>query len=331
MTKLRKKLLLSVLTLALTFIALGSTTFAWFTLGNTATIGAFSGSVQGGEGIDIAFVDSEKDIATEAGYKKYNWTMSVELTGNNLGNFKQFKDLTSTNGYDIKTIDKTNTSTLAYIDAPKSDYIEVSLYVRSIGELDALNLTKLTNVEANDFAWNPDATVDGKFTAGQENGASWNALNALRVSFTTEDKTKKAANVLDFNLKNNHDYADDTTGGLAYLYAVEKKHNIKCPNPSTVFSSSKTHKVGNSEEKGNTTKDYAITDVNLLTDGTSNIASIADYTLEDGVHYYIYKVTFRVWMEGWDGDCINAVLTKSVGFGFTLEGKAKTASTPSNQ
>ena len=46
MRKLRNKLLLSILTVALTFIALGTTTFAWFTLGGTATANAFEAEIK---------------------------------------------------------------------------------------------------------------------------------------------------------------------------------------------------------------------------------------------------------------------------------------------
>src|SRR5690554_7311943 len=54
MSKLSKKAILSVLTLVLTFVALGATTFAWFTLGTTATVDQFNVEVRGSEGLEIS-------------------------------------------------------------------------------------------------------------------------------------------------------------------------------------------------------------------------------------------------------------------------------------
>lgn len=313
MTKLRKKLLLSVLTLALTFIALGSTTFAWFTLGNDAKANAFTGTVQGGQGIDIAFVDTTKDITTETGYKQYNWTMSIDLA-TKIGNQLVFEDLTSQDGREITLIDSSKTDLQA-----NKQYVEVSFYVRSMGELSALNLTSFIDVESNNFDWNPDATVEGANGFTVNTPASWNALNALRVSFTV-GKNTLATNVFEFNYKNNHGTADDTKSGIAYKYAEAKKHNITCPEQTAVLKD--TVKVGTVEqEKANKIENIALNNpVNLLKKGESATADIVTtYTLEDGVTYNIYQVTLRVWMEGWDGDCINAILTKSVKLGFALK------------
>lgn len=53
MKKLTQKLVLSVITMALVVVALGTSTFAWFTLTNKATISAFQAQVTAGEGIEI--------------------------------------------------------------------------------------------------------------------------------------------------------------------------------------------------------------------------------------------------------------------------------------
>src|SRR5690554_2619974 len=53
MTKISKKAILSVLSLVLTFVALGATTFAWFSLGTTATVSPFDLEVKGSEGLEI--------------------------------------------------------------------------------------------------------------------------------------------------------------------------------------------------------------------------------------------------------------------------------------
>lgn len=54
MIKLTRKIILSIITLILTLLALGTTTFAWFTLSKVATVSNISANVQGGEGLEVA-------------------------------------------------------------------------------------------------------------------------------------------------------------------------------------------------------------------------------------------------------------------------------------
>lgn len=312
MTKLRKKLLLSVLTLALTFIALGSTTFAWFTLGNDATANAFEGTVQGGEGIDIAFVKNE--IKTEADAKGYAWAMSINLADFNLNNLK-FKDLTSVDGKEITDIKKAAATA-------NTDYVEIELYVRSVGVLNALYLSGLTGVESDVVNWSPDVNVENQLTI--DTPVAFNPLNAVRVSFTNKTTTS----VLEFTVENNHGSADATEAGLAYKYAFAKKHqeviDAKVTDNSNMFpNTTKIPQVTNKAVDLSTT-------VNLLGHtGTDADAFVSYEDTTNNTTYYIYKVTFRVWMEGWDGDCINAILTKKVKLGFTLKANYATqTSTP---
>ena len=50
MLNLRKKLLVSIFTLMLALVAVSTTTYAWFTLGNTAEISSVELGVQGADG-----------------------------------------------------------------------------------------------------------------------------------------------------------------------------------------------------------------------------------------------------------------------------------------
>lgn len=313
MTKLRKKLLLSVLTLALTFIALGSTTFAWFTLGNTATANAFTGTVQAGQGIDIAFEDSS---LTE--WSKYNWTSSVDLQTKILSAFR-FKDLTSSDGVTFKSLSNGVDSGSAEVN---KDYVEINLVVRSLGKLTDLNLKNVAGVSSTSFNWNVDANVKESTGEGYEfqvggTSPSWNALNAMRVSFTTVDNTTKTATkVISFELTDTtHAVADASATGLAFRYADAKGFKV------TANASAKFPALAKTIEALEVNGSYA-DDLNIkLNDGVVEYASYNDAADNGGNTYYIYKVTVRVWMEGWDGDCINAILGKSINFGFILEGK----------
>ncbi|MFA7377032.1 MAG: hypothetical protein WCZ13_05950, partial [Acholeplasmataceae bacterium] len=61
-----KKILLSVIAVVVTVAALGTSTFAWFTLSNRASVGTFEAEVTAGEGIEISLdgVNWYTDIPT---------------------------------------------------------------------------------------------------------------------------------------------------------------------------------------------------------------------------------------------------------------------------
>ena len=59
MKKVTKRIILSIVSLAFIAVALGTTTFAWFTLSNVATVSDIEGTVQAGEGIEITLSDNE--------------------------------------------------------------------------------------------------------------------------------------------------------------------------------------------------------------------------------------------------------------------------------
>lgn len=56
MRKMSKKIIVSVLTLVLTVVALGTTTYAWFTVGGTVAVEEFEMKVTSGVGLEIAYV-----------------------------------------------------------------------------------------------------------------------------------------------------------------------------------------------------------------------------------------------------------------------------------
>ncbi|MFA6827833.1 MAG: hypothetical protein WCR64_05255, partial [Bacilli bacterium] len=54
MKNLSRKLMLSIVAIALVVIALGTSTFAWFTLSNKASVGQFNAEVTAGEGMELS-------------------------------------------------------------------------------------------------------------------------------------------------------------------------------------------------------------------------------------------------------------------------------------
>ncbi|MGI6728746.1 MAG: hypothetical protein ACOX5P_00560 [Bacilli bacterium] len=54
MRKLTTKLLFAIISAAFALVALGTTTFAWFTISNTASVSQFSAQVTAGQGLEIS-------------------------------------------------------------------------------------------------------------------------------------------------------------------------------------------------------------------------------------------------------------------------------------
>ena len=63
MKNISRKLVLSILTVVLTVVALGTTPFTWFTITNTANISAFEAQIVSDEGIEIAIGNINERLA----------------------------------------------------------------------------------------------------------------------------------------------------------------------------------------------------------------------------------------------------------------------------
>ena len=85
MRKLTTKLLFAIISAAFALVALGTTTFAWFTLSDTATVSTFDAQITAGEGIEISLDDIN-----------YYTTIQANVIQNKINdlNFK-LKDVTS--------------------------------------------------------------------------------------------------------------------------------------------------------------------------------------------------------------------------------------------
>jgi len=91
MRKLTTKLLFAIISAAFALVALGTTTFAWFTLTNEATISQFNAEITAGEGIEIS-IDGTN----------YYTTIPTNIIQAKIKKLKvTLKDITSPNGVDM--------------------------------------------------------------------------------------------------------------------------------------------------------------------------------------------------------------------------------------
>lgn len=183
MNKLVKKLILSSLTLAFAVVALGTTTFAWFTLSQEVSVENIQFNVAGTAGLKIAVTglegtqpsaDAFKEVITSDDIKALNEKVKLEL-------------LSATEGTDGAVALLRHQTGKAIGDAKVEQYIKFKLWfeIENIEEAaQQYNLvpTYTVTAEVKSFKLTADAGVEEEFKATKV--VSVSAANALRIART---------------------------------------------------------------------------------------------------------------------------------------------------
>lgn len=321
MRKLTQKLVLSVVTMALVVIALGTSTFAWFTLTNTASIGTFDGQIVAGTGIEVSLDD----------YRWFNGLTTTQIEGflfndgvfpvgptddttSKYGNSFRWDAITSKNGEAFINLDETTASA--------NSYIEFTLYFRS-EEAATIQWTGATLGGAGK-PWVPDASFLGSTGESVTVGSSYTvyAKNGARVSVKgTEDVVIYQAPTAagSTGSSGNQTTFGYVTGGQAKYWEAK--------NPGSTFASFVIAAL---------TANAAYTDPTYSVPATGTgeafeIAAGAVSTLGSGIDvltltaptapdiYYTGSVVIRVWLDGWDADTYNALFNAYLSAALTFE------------
>lgn len=155
MTKITRKLLLSIITVVLTVVALGTTTFAWFTLTNVAVIQPFEAEIITDSGIEIALGTADSGVANLG----LNWvtnltTVAIEnyIATANPGGF-QFNHVTTADAQTFRTLG------LGAVGATVTGgFIDLPIHFRSNTAI-AINWTGVS-LTSTPFPWNVDTSFD---------------------------------------------------------------------------------------------------------------------------------------------------------------------------
>ncbi len=310
MTKITRKLLLSIITVVLTVVALGTTTFAWFTLTNTSAVQPFEAEIVADSGIEIALGAHATGLAnpTSLDWVTTLTTEAVEAyieAQYNAGRIV-FNHVTTADGVNFETL-----GALA-MTGTSSGYLEIPLNFRS----DTANQIDWTSVT---IASTPENwTVDVAFTdfGGVSRTAgstvSVDASNGMRIAMLSEaaygghivayEKPSSAANHV---LGTGGDLSDlvsldddnfGTAGAMNYYY--QKNNTLPFGADSVVTLATQTS-IDN---------DQVITMADVS-------ASPTDYQAD-----YFGQVMIRIWLEGWDANTFNSVLSRTISTQFIFAG-----------
>jgi hypothetical protein len=301
MKRLTNKLFISILTVAFAVIALGTTSFAWFTLGNTATISPFNATVTSGEGIEIS-LDGVNYRSTISSDEIVNGLLLTDF---------RFQDVTTADGSAFYYMDASGAlvaSTNAYDDG----YIQFTLYFRSLDMENPAPSIYWTNtsVDSDGIPWVSDADfTDGKGASHVDTDPmTVKAANATRIGVfgTTNVIYELPASLTASTVIGNSDlgvqtaavFTSATNGSVNYYFA--KNQNLPAGSGSVTVPAT-VHNIEVGADQLDTTALLTLADTGATTgdqfDGT---------------------VTIRIWIEGWDPDCFNAILRDELTIGLTF-------------
>jgi len=349
MSKLSKKLILSVLTLVLTVVALGATTFAWFTLGNEATVGQISGQITSGDGLEVRIAQGQEGQVLNVNSNTYEfepitgydaWYTSLpssvlqeflEKKYNPAASKIDLKGVTSENGRDIKNLNG--------YQAEYGSFIEFDLEIRSQFEtkvfLSNVNLTGEVVRWASDADFKLSANEDifahdGDAALDNTNSVWVDPSTAARVSVQSDSKTI---------VYQKPEIAEDLTAGSEVarntitdadnepsIYGAHDYYFVK-NGSSLVTPLEKAFKVvDNSGTPGLADADSYTLVLPETVIGFGAVDSMDDadaiLQLEDGGDGYYYgTVTVRIWIEGWDNEAYNSIFNLNLFVGLSFAKK----------
>lgn len=316
MTKLTKKLMISVLSLAFAIVALGTTTFAWFTMNSQAS-GTISATVNGGEGGILVSADGQV------------FASSAEFTTGSA----RFTPLTMSADGTLKDLDQASASS--------TQYLQFDVYLTGNSEEPQAfkfdTATGANSVVNSTIGGVPTYTTLKTFGSGDNEVTALSkikvdAVNALRSTYTVAGSqidltdAQAAANksgvdaLFDvpgtvnsqiFGFKGTGDTYSKTAYvsegaydfGQNYLDTNAANSYLKAVNGANAF-----------EGKQELDTTYADKDV---VEGYANSAEDTFFKTQSGK---VTKITFTVWVEGYDADCFDAIMKQTVDFtiGFAV-------------
>eukprot|EP01156_Anaeramoeba_ignava_P017834 Anaeramoba_ignava/a90141_120.p4 GENE.a90141_120~~a90141_120.p4 ORF type:complete len:319 (-),score=53.76 a90141_120:6612-7568(-) len=317
MSKITRKLVLSLLTVVLTVVALGTTTFAWFTLTNTSTVQPFEAEVIGDSGIEIAL---GAHGAVELDPTAYDWKTTLSTA--DINDYIATAYPTGFYFGHVTTADAITFRTLDVASMPIADtdtYLAIPLNFRS-NSATSIEWTAVT-LSSSTYNW----TVDVGFTGvgatpvvyAADDVLGVDASNAMRIAMVSQNGAssytvgyEKGAQALPYNAILDGDGAaqnladgvgvgEGDAGAMNYYY--EKSGQAGLP-----FGAS------------------AVTVLDTLQDLAAgqtvvDMEDVSGGAIDFEADYY-GQVMVYIWLEGWDANAFNSILSQIVSTSFVFVG-----------
>lgn len=334
-----RKIFLSVGVLCLAIVAFATTTFAWFTLSTTAKINDFSMSIKTDSNLVL-----RATVAGETPSTDYASVVTLPSTAFAKANNQLYPIVYDTNGSLYKSMNKKTRDLDTITGTPGTNsvgYIQIKLefqtnasgvvVVNSIGSKStAVAFTSAANTTLKNGTLVP---TGGSFNSiPPADGVLGNyvlACNALRTQFYSS-KLKEAGSseyvidALTYSFINHSgegegDYGTDQDSNTALKY-----FNTVTGVTKTVIETQKV--VSNLKtvfkEDGTTLSDTSGADDGadlVLSQAAAKTTPIVSLALAEGATVATATAFVRVWIDGWDADCFNAVLLQKIVMNLSFE------------
>ncbi|MDY0276560.1 MAG: hypothetical protein RBQ97_00595 [Acholeplasma sp.] len=333
MKKTSKRIILSVLTLVLTVVALGTTTFAWFTLGNVSNVSGLEAEIMAGDGLEVRIIGykSESTAPDYTGEFKNNLS-SADFTAA-LAAFAtdfKFSAVTTKQATDLETFKKIKlptSGTQLTLDAAtkNTDYLEFVLEFRS-------QLSGNVNLTNYEFAGN-DKTFDP--TPGTDI-FSYQQLSSTPASLTghkVQTAAKNAARVSFSSgatpvLKGAYQLKGTKVGETNEVYAVTGttgeeviSGNDASATPATYGQMSYMTRKGYELPETPTSNTEWVAAKEALVNPTDGdqVVVLSQKTGAETDDPFYGEVIVRVWIEGWDADAYDSVFSTKLTVNLTFK------------
>ncbi len=298
MRKITRKLLVSIFAITLSMFALGTATFAWFTLTDTATVSQFSANITSSDGIEVSLGTDNSAFYTSVPLS----AVINYLNGAGYGDSFKMNHITSTDGkvfQDMRGEAKNN---------PTADgYIEIPMRIRSLSSNVPIYLSKNSGLSSDAKTWISDADFTNSKGKEVSAGQSLNYFiaNAARFSVSSlagENETVKLVYELPENAygsESNEEYGNKVLNQTPQLNGAVHYYNQK-----RGYISYPAESYNGLVYTGKTLPATTTTFV-----GQPAIVTLGGTPVNG---YYYTTIIVRVWIEGWDPDCFDALYGSTI-------------------
>ncbi len=340
--KLTRKLLIAVMTLVVTAIALGTTTYAWFTIGERVAVEDIKMQVKAGEGLEIAYMPTSitDPTSTELSYVKtlqsehiYEMLMKdyfpeIESVGGT-GQPESWQDAWTEN-FEMDAVTSEDGKTFQKIEEEKDEYpylyslteepngiskannfIEFKLAFRTLSTEKLDLFWDHVSLTSKGVEWAPEVPFTSAITDEQvptETLEYYYAANAARISINSGESTVVFENAEEWgegiaNTVLGKDNFEKDKGAHQYFKLMTGQHVIKSDA---------------NDEEGIMPDNYET--VETITSLSKQ--KVATFPGDNGSGGYQYvTITVRIYIEGMDPEAFNSILgdTLTVQLGFLID------------
>jgi len=313
MNSITRKLVLSILTVVLTVVALGTTTFAWFTLTNTAVVQPFQAEITSDTGIEVAIgipVAGEED--------ELNWVTT--LTTQAIQDYIEtaytaftFTHVTTTNAIDFFTL---GTSSMT---GTTSGYLSIPINFRS----NSANriLWSSVSLSSGELPWQSDVAFTGAKGTSYIAGDSVviDAADAFRIAIVGNVAADPSHVVAYENGNTTTNVVLDGDGVAMDLSGLTEDHDNDVLTPEVHIG---VNGAMNYFYRKNAALPFGVDAVTVLdtiqTLDENPVLDLAVSTTAGAANYG--QIVIRVWLEGWDANAYNSVLGRMITASFVFTG-----------